>query len=86
MQYYRCKEVITMTITATELKNDLSKYLQLAESEDVFITKNGRVMCKLSSPYVDKMALLESLVGILPEDATIEEGKEEKIFRHENRD
>lgn len=75
-----------MTITATELKNDLSKYLQLAESEDVFITKNGRVMCKLSSPYTDKVAILESLVGILPEDATIEEGIEARIHRHENSD
>ena len=75
-----------MTITATQLKNDLSKYLQLAESEDVFITKNGRVMCKLSSPYVDKMAIVESLVGILKSDVTIEEGKEERIFRHERTD
>ena len=75
-----------MTITATELKNDLSKYLQLAESEEVFITKNGRVMCKLSSPYVDKMALVDSLVGILKTEVTVEEGKEERIFRHESTD
>lgn len=75
-----------MTITATELKNDLSKYLQLAESEEVFITKNGKVMCKLSSPYVDKMALVDSLVGILPKNATIEEGIEAGIFRHESTD
>ena len=73
-----------MTITATELKNDLSKYLQLAESEDVFITKNGRIMCKLSSPYVDRMELVDSLTGILPEDATIEEGIEALINRHES--
>ena len=73
-----------MTITATELKNDLSKYLQLAESEEIFVTKNGRIMCKLSSPYVDKMALVDSLVGVLNNDITIEEGKEERIFRHES--
>ena len=75
-----------MTITATELKNDLSKYLQLAESEDVLITKNGRIMCKLSSPYADKIAILESLVGIIPEGATIEEGIEAGIYRHEDTD
>ena len=75
-----------MTITATELKNDLIKYLKLADSEEVFITKNGRVMCKLSSPYVDKMALVDSLIGILPENATIEEGIEAGIFRHESTD
>ena len=31
-----------MSITATELKMNLGKYLQLAESEDIFITKNGK--------------------------------------------
>ena len=79
-----CNNIITkeeqiMTITATELKNDLSKYLQLAESEDVYITKNGRIMCKLTTPYVDKLLLVESLVGVLPEDADIEEAREERL-------
>ena len=39
-----------MSITATELKMNLGKYLQLAESEDIFITKNGKVVAKLSNP------------------------------------
>lgn len=75
-----------MTITSTELKNDLSKYLRLAETEDIFITKNGRIMCKLTTAYEDKVALVESLVGILPEGASIEEGKNERLKRHENLD
>ena len=68
-----------MTITATELKNDLSKYLQLAESEDVYISKNGRIICKITTPYSDKLAMVESLVGILPEDASLDEGKNERL-------
>ena len=32
-----------MSITATELKNNLGKYLLLSAKEDVFITKNGKV-------------------------------------------
>ena len=72
-----------MTITSTELKNDLSKYLHLAQSEDVFITKNGRVMCKITTAYEDKMAILKSLIGSLPEGATIEEGREERLRKHE---
>ena len=31
-----------MSITATELKMNLSKYLMLAEKEDIYITRNGR--------------------------------------------
>ena len=30
-----------MSITATELKMNLSKYLMLAEKEDIYITRNG---------------------------------------------
>ena len=35
-----------MSITATELKNNLGKYLLLSAKEDVFITKNGKVVAK----------------------------------------
>ena len=34
-----------MSITATELKLNLSKYLLLAEKEDICITKNGQTDC-----------------------------------------
>ena len=36
-----------MSVTATELKMNLGKYLMLAETEDVFITKNGKVIAEL---------------------------------------
>ena len=40
-----------MSITATELKENLSKYLRLAATEDVFITQYGKVVAKLSNPF-----------------------------------
>ena len=70
-----------MSITATELKQNLGKYLLLAETEDVFITKNGRVVAKLSNPYVDRIALAESLIGIIPADITLEEAREERLSK-----
>ena len=72
-----------MTITATELKKNLGKYLSLAENEEVFVSKNGKIIAKISSPYVDKMALIDELTGILPKDATLEEGKEEMLKKYE---
>ena len=39
-----------MSITATELKNNLGKYLLLSAKEDVFITKNGKIVAKLANP------------------------------------
>ena len=52
-----------MTITATELKSNLGKYMQLAATEDIYITKNGHVIVKLSNPNKDKVDILDSLVG-----------------------
>ena len=31
-----------MFITATEVKTNLGKYLMLAETEDIYITRNGK--------------------------------------------
>ena len=52
-----------MTITATELKSNLGKYMRLAATEDIYITKNGHVIVKLSNPNKDKVDILDSLVG-----------------------
>ncbi len=57
-----------MSITATELKINLDKYLMLAETEDIYITRNGKVIAKLSNPYQDRVDVAKSLFGILPND------------------
>ncbi len=44
-----------MIITATELKNNLGKYLRAAEREDVIITSNGTKVARLTS-YGDPAA------------------------------
>ena len=61
-----------MIITATELKNNLGKYLEMAESQDIFITKNGKSIARLTSPAVNKLALLDDLVGIVPHEKAID--------------
>ena len=69
-----------MSITATELKENLGKYLQLAATEDIFITRNGRIVAKLTSPYRDLIAEAQSLAGIIPADITLEEAREERLM------
>ena len=68
-----------MSVTATELKNNLSKYLLLSATEDVFITKNGKVIAKLTNPYQDRVETAKSLFGILPADINVEESKAERL-------
>lgn len=67
-----------MSITATELKMNLGKYLKLAESEDIFITKNGKVVAKLSNPNADRVEMARSLLGVIPADTTLEEACAER--------
>lgn len=53
-----------MTITATEFKLNLGKYLEMVDEEEIIITKNGKSIARLSKPESEKIALLDSLVGV----------------------
>lgn len=68
-----------MSITATELKMNLSKYLLLSATEDIYITRNGKVISKLTNPFQERVDVAKSLFGILPNDLSIEEAKEERL-------
>lgn len=68
-----------MSITATELKLNLSKYLLLSATEDIYITKNGKIISKLTNPFQDRVDLAKSLFGVLPDTLTLEEAREERL-------
>lgn len=71
-----------MLITATELKNNIGKYLALAATHDIYITKNGKSIAKLTSAAADKVALLDSLVGIVAqENLTFDDIKKERLAK-----
>ena len=68
-----------MSITATELKANLSKYLLLSSTEDIYITRNGKVISKLTNPFQQRVDVAKSLFGVLPADITLEEAREERL-------
>lgn len=68
-----------VAITATELKSNLGKYLLLSEKEDIYITRNGKVVAKLTNPYQDRVDIAKSLFGVLPGSMTLEESREERL-------
>ena len=72
-----------MIVTATEFKTNLGKYLEMAKSQDIFITKNGKSIARLTSPAVNKLALLDDLVGIVPQETAMDENtiREERLSR-----
>lgn len=63
----------SISITATELKSNLGKYLLLAATEDIFSACNGKLIAKLSNPYQDRGEIAKSLFGVLPADLTQED-------------
>ena len=67
-----------MSITATELKMNLGKYLSLSETEDIYITRNGKVVAKLTNPFQDRVSMAQSLFGSVPAEMTLEEAQEER--------
>ena len=68
-----------MSITATELKLNLNKYLLLASEQDIYITQYEKVVAKLTSPFQDRVDIAKSLFGVIPSDVTLEEAKEERL-------
>jgi len=72
-----------MVVTATQFKTNIGYYIDsVAEKKEVYITKNGKMVAKLSDPMQDKMSILNSLVGIIPQNhISLEDAKMERIFR-----
>ena len=72
-----------MIVTATEFKTNLGKYLELAAKQDVFITKTGKSIARLTSPSINKLSILDDLVGIIPpqEDIDTDRMKDERLSR-----
>ncbi len=68
-----------MSITATELKLNLGKYLLLAATQDIYITRNGKTIAKLVSPYQDRVDIVDTLFGSVPDSMTLEEAREEQL-------
>lgn len=68
-----------MSITATELKLNLGKYLLLAATQDIYITRNGKTIAKLVSPYQDRVDTVDTLFGSVPDTMTLEKAREERL-------
>lgn len=68
-----------MSITATELKSNLGKYLDQAATEDIYISKNGKIIAKITSPYKNKLEIVKELYGSIPNTVTLEDAQKERL-------
>ncbi len=68
------------TITATELKSNLGKYIELSQKEDIYITKNGKPYAKLTSATKSAFDDFMSLAGIFKDsELTIEDTRLDRL-------
>lgn len=72
-----------MIITATEFKTNFGKYLEIVKDEDIFITKNGKIIAQLSTPNNRKLSALRRLIGIANNgnETSIEAIKDERLMK-----
>ncbi|MDR1754265.1 MAG: type II toxin-antitoxin system prevent-host-death family antitoxin [Eubacterium sp.] len=77
-----------MQVALSDLKVNVGKYIDLAETEDVIITKYGKPAAKIvrfdKEPwYVKKMpeqiTSIKQLFGTLPSDVDLEDIKTERL-------
>ena len=59
-------------ISVSELKVDAGKYVGMAQKQDVLITKNGKVVAKLVTAKVDKVAAVEELISMFPKGTKVD--------------
>ena len=76
-----------MLVTATEFKTNFGKYLELIRHEDIFITKNGKTVAKVSNPQVSAVEALSGLLAEkLPADYDRKSLREERLSEYEFND
>ena len=65
-------------VPLTEVKNDLSKYLRLAEREEVIITRNGRAAAVLLN--VDEYERLKATLEVLSDPELMRQIRQSEKF------
>jgi prevent-host-death family protein len=72
--------MITATATATEMKNNFGRYLNLVMSgQEIIVTKNGREVGRFIPKDAAVSYLTDSLTGILKGDNDLDKAKSERL-------
>jgi prevent-host-death family protein len=70
---------MTMLVSLSELKSKPGKYVAMADRQDIYITRNGKRVAKLTSARQNKTASAKALFGILPSDVDLDQARLERL-------
>lgn len=69
-------------ITLSDLKTNTDKYVTLAQEQDVYITRNGKLVAKLVTAKPNREAAFQRFIELFPEqglDLDPETASEERL-------
>ena len=66
-------------ISVTELKANAGKYVKMVGEQDVFITKNGKLIARLTTAKPNKVEAAKALFGLIHEEIDLEAEKKERL-------
>lgn len=73
-----------MIVTATEFKTNFGKYLEMISREDIFITRNGKIIAKVINPQISAVDSLRGMLKGIPSDIDLDSLREERLSKYEN--
>lgn len=73
-----------MVVTATEFKTNFGKYLDMIAKEDIFITRNGKIVAKVIKPQISAVDSLRGMLKDVPSDIDLDSLREERLSKYEN--
>jgi len=53
-----------MKVALSQLKTNIGKYINLADKQDVYITRNGKLVAKIVGTNRNRVADMKSLFGV----------------------
>lgn len=66
-------------ISVSDLKANTGKYVTMAQENDILITKNGKLVARLTTAKPDKIAAAKALFGSLPNSIDLDKAREERL-------
>lgn len=76
-----------LQITATEFKTNMGHYLEMIPYEDIWVTKNGKLVARLVNPNVSSVdSIFGILKGKISETTDRHSLHEERLSRYEDND
>lgn len=70
-----------MVVTAAEFKANFGKYLELIAKEDIFITRNGKIVAKVVNPQISAVDSLRGMLSGISSDIDMDSLREERLLK-----